>query len=56
MYCSFLLAQKRTKKGSRSLGQPTADYPALVAKKGRFGKSLRSAKTLFLSLLCCSAA
>jgi hypothetical protein len=51
-----LLAQKRTKKGSRSLGQPAADYLALLAKIGRFGKSLCSAESFILSLLCCSAA
>jgi hypothetical protein len=33
--CSFLLAQKRTKKGSQSLGLPAADYPVLLKKDGR---------------------
>jgi hypothetical protein len=32
---SFLLAQKRTKKGSQSLGPPVADYPVLLKKEGR---------------------
>jgi hypothetical protein len=29
---SFLLAQKRTKKGSRSLDPQNADFPALLAR------------------------
>ena len=35
------------RKGSRSLGPPAANFPALLTKRGRFGKSLCSAKTLF---------
>jgi len=31
----LLLAPKGTKKGSRSLGPPEADFPALLAKNGR---------------------
>jgi len=44
------------RKGSRSLGLSSAGFSALLAKIGRFGKSLCSAKTFFLSLLCCSTA
>jgi hypothetical protein len=54
--CSFLHAQKRTKKGSRSLGSTASNCPVLLVKRGRLGKSLRSAEPLFLSLLRCSAA
>jgi len=35
------------RKGSRSLDPPSANCPSKLAKIGRFGKSLCSAKTLF---------
>jgi len=34
-FSSFLLAQKRTQKGSQSLGPLVANYPALLKKEGR---------------------
>jgi hypothetical protein len=51
---SFLLAQKRTKKGSRSLDPQNADFPALLAKNGRHRKVVSlagySAESLIRSL------
>jgi hypothetical protein len=55
-----LLAQKRTKKGSRSLGLPAADCPALLEKTGRCEtRRLLAAQTVLALIrlfLCCSAA
>jgi hypothetical protein len=35
------------RKGSRSLGPPSANYPVLLAKSGRFGKSLSLRRIVF---------
>jgi hypothetical protein len=37
--CSFLFAQKRTKKGSQSLVPLSAEFPALLIKSRLLGKS-----------------